>query len=171
MEPLHLDSPDIDGTAFIAPGVAVFGAVRIERAAVVMFGTVIRAELDRVVIGEESNVQDNCVLHADEGEPCLIGRRVTVGHAAVVHGAKVEDGCLVGVGARLLNGATLGEGAWLAAGSLLAEGKSIPPWTLALGTPAKPSRDLTSEEIERQREGVDHYLRFAAAYRRLLGET
>jgi carbonic anhydrase/acetyltransferase-like protein (isoleucine patch superfamily) len=133
-----------------------------------MFGTVIRAELDSVTIGDESNIQDNCVLHVDRGFPVALGSRVTVGHAAVVHGATVSDHCLVGIGARALNGSSLGEGSWLAAGSILTEGRAIPPWTLAMGIPARPVRDLTAGEIAAQSEGVDQYLEFGMAYARTL---
>ena len=167
MDPYELALPSIDNSAFVAPGVHLHGDVTIGPRAVVMFGTVMRAELDRIAVGEETNLQDNSVLHADEGIPCIIGRRVTVGHAAVVHGAQVGDHCLVGIGALALNGSELGEGAWLAAGSVLPEGKSIPPWTLAVGTPAKPLRELREEEVRRQDEGVDTYLRFGETYRRL----
>ena len=167
MSELVIPSPQIDTTAFIAPTAVLHGRVTVAARAVIMFGTVIRAELDSVHIGAETNIQDNCVLHVDEGFPAILGNRVTVGHAAVVHGANVGDNCLVGIGARVLNGAVMGEGSWLAAGSLLPEGKSIPPWTLALGTPAKPIRELTDEEIAQQSAGVDQYLQFGAAYSRL----
>jgi carbonic anhydrase/acetyltransferase-like protein (isoleucine patch superfamily) len=169
MDPYELTHPSIDPTAFVAFGVHLYGDVTIGPRAVVMFGTVIRAELDRIAVGAETNLQDNSVLHADEGIPCIIGRRATVGHAAVVHGARIGDHCLVGIGALALNGSELGEGAWLAAGSVLPEGKSIPSWTLAVGTPAKPLRDLREDEIRRQDDGVDTYLRFGETYRRRLG--
>lgn len=162
-----LETPQIDPNAFVAPGVHVYGDVTIGSFAVVMFGTVMRAEVDRVVVGAYSNIQDNSVLHCDEGIPCLIGERVTVGHAAVVHGATIGDHCLVGIGARALNGSELGEGAWLASGAVLPEGRVIPPWTLAVGLPAKPLRELTEAEIERQRSGVDDYLRLGATYREM----
>jgi len=168
MEPLELPTPRIDPTAFVAPGAHLHGDVELGPAVVVMFGVVMRAELDRIAVGAETNIQDNAVLHADEGVPCTVGRRVTIGHAAVVHGATVGDSCLIGIGAIVLNGSTLGEGAWLAAGSVLPEGKTIPPWTLAVGTPARPIRELTEAEIARQVLGVDTYQRFAAAYRRAL---
>lgn len=161
---LEVGRPVIDPEAVVAPTAVVHGDVRIAARAFVLFGVVIRAELDRIEIGEESNVQDNSVLHCDEGIPALIGRRVTVGHAAVVHGAVVGDSCLVGIGARVLNGAEMGEGSWLAAGSVLTEGKSIPPWTLAMGIPAKAVRDLRPDEVARQSSGVDTYLRLARHY-------
>ncbi len=137
-----------------------------------MFGAVLRAEYESIVIGAESNVQDNAVFHVDEGFPIVLGRRVTVGHAAVVHGATVGDHCLVGIGSIMMNGSSLGEGAWLAAGSLLPPGRVIAPWTLAAGTPARPIRELRSEEIASQDDGVGHYLHFADVYRRRLrGES
>ena len=167
MDRIEIAGPSIDPSAFIAPGTHIHGAVLIGPNAVVMFGTVIRAELDRIEIGAQTNIQDNAVLHADENVPCIVGTRVTVGHGAVVHGAMIRDHCLVGIGARALNRSELGEGAWLASGAVLPEGRAIPPWTLAVGIPAKPVRELTEDEIDRQRRGVADYQRMAAAYRRL----
>lgn len=165
---IDLPRPSIDPSAFVAPTASVYGDVRIGPRAVLMFGVTARAELDRITIGAETNIQDNCVVHCDEALPCTIGRRVTVGHAAVVHGATIGDHCLVGVGARALNGSVLGEGAWLAAGAVLPEGRSIPPWTIAIGIPARPLRETSEEERARQSEGVDHYLELGDYYRRLL---
>ena len=165
MERIRLAEPEIDPTAFVAPTAVLHGDISIGPRAVIMFCTVIRAELDQVSIGSETNIQDNCVLHVDAGFPIRMGDRVTVGHAAVVHGASVGSNCLVGIGARVLNGAVMGEGSWLAAGSILTEGREIPPWMLAVGIPAKPVRPLSPEEIAAQSEGVDHYLAFAEAYR------
>jgi len=163
----HIPQPKIHDTAVISPGAQIYGDVTIDADVFVLFGAVIRAELDRIVIGSETNIQDNCVFHCDEDVPALIGRRVTVGHSAVIHGSEVGDQSLIGIGAMALNRTSIGEGAWLAAGSVLPEGKSIPPWTLAMGTPAKPVRDLTEDEMRRADEGVDHYLELAAAYREI----
>jgi carbonic anhydrase/acetyltransferase-like protein (isoleucine patch superfamily) len=165
VEPFILGEPKIDPTAFVAPTATILGDVSIGPRAVVLFGTVVRAEPDQIVVGEETNLQDQVVVHCDEGVPCHIGHRVTVGHAAVVHGALVGDHCLVGIGARLLNNSSLGEGAWLAAGSVLTEGSSIPPWTLAVGTPARPLRELRPEEIERQRHGIEWYVALGVTYK------
>ena len=168
MSEIELSSPQIHPSAFVAPTAVLYGDVTVARLAVIMFGTVIRAELDTVSIGDDSNVQDNCVFHVDRGFPVVLGSRVTVGHAAVVHGATIGDNCLVGIGSRALNGSVMGEGSWLAAGSVLTEGRAIPPWTLALGIPAKPVRDLTTEEIAAQSSGVDQYLEFGTTYARML---
>lgn len=165
-----LVQPRIDPSALIAPGAQVHGEVSIGARVFVLFGVVIRAELDRIEIGAGTNLQDNTVIHCDEGAPCLIGERVTVGHSAVVHGARVGDRCLVGIGAKLLNRSRLGEGAWLASGSVLTEGTEIPAWTLAIGAPARPLRDLTPAEITRADEGVDHYLDLMERYRRVFDD-
>lgn len=166
MPPFMIADPVISTSAFVAPGAHIYGRVTLEHSVVVLFGAVIRAEMDRITVGAESNIQDNAVLHCDEGAPCILGNRVTVGHSAVVHGATVGDGALIGMGAKMLNASSLGEGAWLAAGSVLPEERSIPPWTLAMGIPAKPTRDLTEEEIRHASQGVDHYQSLADAYRR-----
>lgn len=150
---------------FVAPNATVVGDVELGDRAVLMFGCVLRAEADRIVVGRETNIQDNAVVHCDRGFPALIGARVTVGHGAVIHGANIGDHCLIGIGAVVLNGAVVGEGSWVAAGSVVTEGASIPPWSLAVGTPARVLRALTSDEIARQDAGVEEYLRLADSYR------
>lgn len=169
MKKPFIPEPRIHPSALIAPGARIFGDVTIDADVFVLFGAVVRGELDRIVIGAQSNVQDNSVFHCDEGVPCLVGERVTIGHSAVIHGANVANRALVGIGARVLNRSAVGEGAWLAAGSVLTEGRTIPPWTLAMGIPARPVRELSDDEIARADQGVDHYLELAAAYREILG--
>ena len=167
--PRRLASPVIHPAAYIASTARIFGDVVVKADAVVMFGVVIRAETERIVVGEETNIQDNSVLHADRGFPTLVGRRVTIGHLALVHGAVVGDHCLLGMGAIALNGSVMGEGSWLAAGSVLGEGKEIPPWTIAVGTPARPLRELRPHEIQRAEMGIEEYLTLGATYRRIEG--
>lgn len=162
-----MKAPTIHPTVVIAPGAHLYGDVVIGADVFILFGAVIRAELDQIVIGAETNIQDNSVFHCDEGIPALVGRRVTVGHSAVIHGATVGDQALVGIGAMALNRSTIGEGAWLAAGSVLPEGKSVPPWTLAVGSPARPVRELTEDEIRRADDGVNTYLDLAKRYREI----
>lgn len=169
IEPIQMSSPVIHPSAFVAPGVHIYGDALIREWAVVMFGVVIRAEFDQVEVGRRSNIQDNAVLHVDEGFPCVVGSHTTVGHGVVLHGATVGDHCLVGIGARALNGSVLGDGAWLASGAVLPEGRTVPPWTLAIGIPAKPVRELTEGEIERQRHGVEAYQQLAATYGSVAG--
>ena len=162
-----MKTPTIHPTALISPGARVYGDVTIDADVFVLFGAVIRAEFDRIVIGSETNIQDNAVLHCDVDVPALVGNRVTVGHGAVVHGATVGDGALIGIGAIALNRSSIGEGAWLASGSVLPEDKTIPPWTLAMGTPARPVRDLTEAEVKKADDGVAHYLGLAMRYREI----
>lgn len=161
--------PVIPSSAYVAPNATVVGNVVLGERSVILFGVVLRADVGPILIGDETNVQDNAVVHGDPEVPTILGKGVTVGHSAVVHGATVGDGCLVGIGALLLSRSEMGEGAWLAAGAVLAEGRKVPPWTLAVGVPARPSRELTDAEVERQRRGVEGYLDLARHYKKVAG--
>lgn len=160
-----MNEPTVHPGAFVAPDAQIHGDVTIGDRSMVLFGVVMRAEFDRITVGTETNIQDATIVHCDDGIPTQIGDRVTVGHATVIHGATIGNHCLVGIGSRALNRSILGEGAWLGAGAILTEGSEIPPWTLALGIPARPVRELRPEEIERQASGVDDYQRIAKMYR------
>ncbi len=129
--------PQIHPTAFIAPGALVVGRAEIGEKASVWFGAVVRADTERIVIGPGTNIQDGAILHADPGDPCLLGQNVTVGHRAVVHGALVEDGALIGIGAVVLNRAKIGAKAVVGAGAVVPPEMEIPPGMLAVGIPAK----------------------------------
>ena len=167
----QIPEPHIDPTAVISPGSHIYGDVTVGAHSFVLFGVVMRAEIDNITVGTESNIQDNAVLHCDEDLPCHVGNRVTIGHSAVVHGAQLGNKTLIGIGAKILNGAVVGEGAWVGAGAVLTEGSQIPPWTLAMGTPARPVRDLTEDEVGRANDGIVHYLQLAAMYREIFSET
>lgn len=134
--------PTVHPTAFLAPGAYVVGAVEVGEGASVWFGAVVRGDLERVVIGPGSNVQDGAILHADPGFPCLLGPGVTVGHRAVVHGAVVEEGALIGMGAVVLNGARIGKNAVVGAGAVVTAGMEVPEGMLALGVPARVVRPV-----------------------------
>ncbi|MFD9191648.1 gamma carbonic anhydrase family protein [Streptomyces phaeochromogenes] len=142
--------PKVDQEAFVAPMSVVLGEVTLHPGASVWYGAVLRAECGPIVIGADSNVQDNCTLHVDPGFPVTVGERVSIGHNAVVHGATVEDDCLVGMGATILNGAVIGAGSLVAAQALVPQGMQVPPGSLVAGVPAKVKRELTPEE----REGI-----------------
>lgn len=170
-DPIELpDNVVIHETAFIAPNATLLGNVAIGAHASVWFGAVIRAELDTIAIGERSNIQDGAIVHVDEGYPVHIGKNVTVGHRAVIHGATVEDNCIVGIGAILLNGCRVGANSIVAAGALVPERKAYPPNSLLMGAPARVARTLSDEEAARVASGADHYVDFGAAYGRRLGE-
>ncbi len=138
--------PLVHPTAYIAPGAYVVGWVEVGEGASIWFGAVVRGDVERVVVGPGSNVQDGAVLHADPGMPCLLGPRVTVGHRAVVHGALVEEGALIGMGALVLNGARVGAQAVVGAGAVVPPGMEIPPGHLALGVPARVVRPIEPME-------------------------
>jgi len=144
---------------FVAEGACVIGDVHLADGVSVWFGAVLRGDIEPIRIGEDSNVQDCAVIHTDEGFPVEIGRRVTIGHGAIIHGARIEDEALIGMGATLLSGSTVGRGAVVAAGALVPEGVTIPPGVLAMGVPARVVRELTDEERARVSRGADNYCR------------
>jgi len=139
--------PEIADDCFIAPDAVLIGKVRLKPRASVWFGAVLRGDNEWITVGEESNIQDHSVLHADPGEPVLIGKGVTVGHRVIVHSAEVGDGALIGMGAILLNRARIGARSLVGAGALVTEGKSFEGGKMILGAPARVMRDLAPEEI------------------------
>ncbi|MER2509863.1 gamma carbonic anhydrase family protein [Amaricoccus sp.] len=147
-----------DGDFWVAPGARVMGNVILERGASVWFNAVLRGDNEPITVGEDSNVQDGCVLHTDIGFPLTIGARCTIGHTAILHGCVIGEGSLVGMGATVLNGAEIGRGALIGAGALITEGKRIPDGALVMGRPGKVARMLELDEIE-------NLLRSAASYR------
>lgn len=138
--------PSIDPAAFLAAGSTVIGAVQIAAGASVWYGAVLRADDDRISVGPDTNLQDGAIVHCDPGLPVVLGARVTVGHGAVVHGAVVEDDCLIGMRATLLNGVRLGAGSVVAAGAVVREGAAIPPGSLVAGVPASVRRATAETE-------------------------
>ncbi len=158
--------PTVAPTAWVADSAHLSGDVVIDDNASIWFGAVLRGDEERIAIGAETNIQDGCVLHTDEGFPLTVGERVVVGHRAVLHGCTVKDGALIGIGAIVLNGAVVGEGAIVAAGALVTEGAVIPAGHLAVGVPAKVLRPVKDEEKKRIAGGADHYIRAKELYRR-----
>ncbi len=140
--------PQVDPEAFVAPTASVIGDVTLHAGTSVWYGAVLRGDVERIAVGADSNVQDNCTLHADPGFPVSVGERVSIGHNAVVHGATVEDDCLIGMGATVLNGAVIGAGSLVAAQALVPQGMRVPPGSLVAGVPAKVRRELSTEERE-----------------------
>lgn len=155
--------PSVDPSAFTAPTSAVLGRVSLAAHASVWYGAVLRGDVADISVGAESNIQDNCTVHADPGFPVTVGARVSVGHNAVLHGCTVADEVLVGMGATVLNGARIGAGSLVAAQALVPQGMEVPPGSLVAGVPAKVRRELTEEE----REGI----RLNAAVYRDLADT
>ncbi len=151
----------IHPTAYIAPGAAVLGAVSLGRDASVWYNAVLRADLASIVVGDETNVQDLCVVHVDEEVPCRIGSRVGVGHRAILHGCTVEDECLVGMGAVLLNGVRVGRGSVIAAGAVLPEGTEVPGGSLVVGVPGRVRRAVDASLRARLEANWRHYVQLA----------
>jgi carbonic anhydrase/acetyltransferase-like protein (isoleucine patch superfamily) len=155
----------IDSSAFIHPLAAVIGDVTLGARVSVWPTAVIRADSEGITIGADSNVQDGAVLHVDVGYPMRIGARVSIGHRAILHGATVEDDCLIAMGAILLNGVVVGAGSLIGAGAVCREGMRIPPRSVVLGVPARVARDATSEITERIRHTMESYLMLQGEYR------
>ena len=159
-------TPKVAPSAYIDPSAQVIGDVVVGDKASVWPNAVVRGDVNYIRIGDETNVQDNSVLHVDSGDfPLLVGNRVTVGHAVVLHGCTVEDECLIGIGAVILNGARIGAGSVVAAGALIPEGMEVPPGSLVMGVPCKVRRPVTGEEQERFRENCRHYVELRRQYR------
>ena len=154
--------PQIDANAWVAESAVVIGDVQMAAGSSLWPTSVARGDLEQISIGAGSNVQDGAVLHGDPGQPVRIGADVTVGHRAVIHGATLEDGCLVGIGAIVLNGVTVGAGALVAAGSVVT--KDVPPGTLVMGAPAAVKRELSPEAIDEQRCHARRYAQLAASH-------
>ncbi|MDX1948216.1 MAG: gamma carbonic anhydrase family protein [Pirellulaceae bacterium] len=155
----------VDPTAYIAPGAVVLGEVTIGPDSTVWFGAVIRGDSAPIKIGRGTNIQDGCVLHADEGFPTTLGDRVTLGHGAIVHGATVEDDCLIGMRAVVMNGAKIGRGSIVAVGSIVVEGTEVPPGSVVMGQPAKVKRPASDCDIGRIRHAAEHYVEAGNSYR------
>jgi carbonic anhydrase/acetyltransferase-like protein (isoleucine patch superfamily) len=156
----------VDPSAYIAPSAIVLGDVELAAEASVWLYAVLRGDSASIRVGCQTNVQDLCVLHADPGFPCVLGDRVTVGHAAIVHGATVEDDCMIGMRAVVMNGATIGAGSIVAVGAVVTEGTQVPPGSVVMGVPAKVRREVTVEDQERIRHAANYYVENARRFHR-----
>jgi carbonic anhydrase/acetyltransferase-like protein (isoleucine patch superfamily) len=158
--------PKIAASAYIDPSAQVIGDVVVGERSSIWPNVSARGDVNSIRIGDESNIQDNCVLHCDaDFFPLNIGSRVTVGHLAMLHGCTIEDDCLIGIGAIVLNGAKIGKGSVIAAGTVVPEGAEVPPESMVMGVPAKVKRQITGEERERFRTNAQHYIEAARIYR------
>ena len=149
---------NIDPTAWVAPGAIVLGDVTLGERSSVWYGAILRGDNDRIVVGAETNLQDGTIVHVDEGVPCLIGRRVGVGHRALLHGCTVQDECLIGMSSTILNRAVIGTGSVVAAGALVPEGMKVPPGSLVMGVPGRVVRPVDDQLRERIQMTWVHYI-------------
>jgi len=158
-------SPVIDSSALLLEGARVVGDVRLGKNVGIWFNSVLRGDMASITIGENTNVQDNAVIHTDKEIPTVIGKNVTIGHSAIVHAATVEDFALIGMHATVLNGATVEEGALVAAGTVVPPGKTVPRKSLAIGSPMKVIRKLSEVEIDANKANAKHYIDLLKAYK------
>lgn len=154
------------GEYWIAPNATVIGSVVFEPNASVWFNCVVRGDNDVITIGENSQLQDGCVLHVDPGFPIAIGKNVSVGHMVMLHGCTIGDGSLIGIKSVILNGAKIGKNCLIGANSLITEGKDIPDGSMVMGSPGKVVRALRPEEISKINSIADHYVQRHRLYNR-----
>jgi gamma-carbonic anhydrase len=156
--------PALGTGVYIAPGATVLGEVTLGDYSSVWFGAVLRGDINRIVVGSRSNIQDNAILHLADDFPCVLGNHVSVGHAAVVHACTVEDEVLVGIGSIILDGAVIGMQSIVGAGALVPPGMKVPSGSLVLGAPAKVARQLTPQEKGEIKALAEKYVKVAAYY-------
>ena len=167
--PLGELSPKIDPDSWIAPNATVIGEVEIAKGASIWWSCTLRGDTDLLSVGENSNIQDNSVLHTDPGIPLVVGKNVTVGHRVILHGCTVGDNSLIGMGSTLLNGAVIGKNCLIGANTLIPEGKVIPDRSLVVGLPGRIVRELTDEEVAGLQTSADRYVAQWQRYVRELG--
>jgi carbonic anhydrase/acetyltransferase-like protein (isoleucine patch superfamily) len=166
LNPLGFRPELVAKDVYLAAGVRIVGDVAIGEQSSVWFNAVLRGDCEAIRVGRRTNIQDNCVLHADPGFPCTLGDGVTVGHGAVVHGAVVGDNVVVGMHAVVMNGAQIGADSIIAVGAVVTEGTVVPPGSLVMGLPGKVKRQLTAEEVARNRASAAHYVENAERFAR-----
>ena len=160
-----------DGDNFwIAPGATVIGEVILSKDASIWFNAVLRADNEPIYIGEGSNVQDGAIIHTDPGMPCRVGKMVTVGHMAMLHGCTVGDGSLIGIGSVVLNGAKIGKNCIIGSKALVTEGMEVPDGSMVLGIPGKVKKTLNEEEQRIVSIGAEHYIENYKKYKKLMNK-
>lgn len=147
-----------ENECFLAPSAVITGEVQLEKQVSVWHNVTLRGDTAKIVIGEKSNVQDNVCVHAGDGCPVCVGKGVTIGHGAIIHGCTIEDNTIIGMGAIVLNGAHVGKNCLIGAGTLVLQNMDIPSGSLVIGNPAKVQRSLTLAEIEKNKKNALHYI-------------
>ena len=150
-------TPKIDPGSWVAPNAVIIGRVELKKNSNIWFNTTLRGDLEPIIIGENSNIQDGSVLHTDPGYPLKVGKNVTVGHMVMLHGCTIGDNSLIGIGAVILNNAKIGKNCLIGAKALITENKEIPDNSLVIGSPGKVVREITEEEKKAIIENTKHY--------------
>ena len=162
---LEKNVPEISADSWVAPNAIIIGKVKLEKNSSIWFNAVLRGDIEKIVIGENSNIQDGSVLHTDPGCPLTVGKGVTVGHMVMLHGCEISDDTLIGIGSTILNKAKIGKNCIIGANTLVTENKVIPDNSLVLGSPGKVVRKVTDEEIKVIRENAKHYVKNSKRYK------
>lgn len=159
-------NPKINKNTYISESVDIIGNVEIDENANIWFCTRLRGDMNKIVIGANTNIQENSVVHVDVNSPCIIGKDVTIGHGAIIHGCTISDNVLVGMGSIILNNAKIGKNTIIGAGSLVTQGKSFKDGVLILGNPAKIVRELTDDEIKSIKSSAGNYVSLSKRYKK-----
>ena len=162
---LEKNVPEISADSWVAPNAIIIGKVKLEKNSSIWFNAVLRGDIEKIVIGENSNIQDGSVLHTDPGCPLTVGKGVTVGHTVMLHGCEISDDTLIGIGSTILNKAKIGKNCIIGANTLITENKVIPDSSLVLGSPGKVIRKVTDDEIKVIRENAKHYVKNSKRYK------
>ena len=162
---LEKNVPEISADSWVAPNAIIIGKVKLEKNSSIWFNAVFRGDIEKIVIGEDSNIQDGSVLHTDPGYPLTVGKGVTVGHMVMLHGCEISDDTLIGIGSTILNKAKIGKNCIIGANTLVTENKVIPDNSLVLGSPGKVVRKVTDDEIKVIRENAKHYVTNSKRYK------
>jgi carbonic anhydrase/acetyltransferase-like protein (isoleucine patch superfamily) len=162
---LEKNVPEINADSWVAPNAIIIGKVKLEKNSSIWFNAVLRGDIEKIVIGENSNIQDGSVLHTDPGYPLTVGKGVTVGHMVMLHGCEISDDTLIGIGSTILNKAKIGKNCIIGANTLVTENKAIPDNSLVLGSPGKVIRKVTDDEIKVICENAKHYVENSKRYK------
>jgi carbonic anhydrase/acetyltransferase-like protein (isoleucine patch superfamily) len=161
---MHMDIQISGVPLFVSGNATIIGKVTIGKDVGIWFGAVVRADKDQIVIGDRSNIQDNCVVHTSKGFPVIIGKNVSVGHGAILHGCTIQDNVLIGMGAIVLNGANIGEGSLIGAGAVITEGMAIPARSVVVGIPARVIKQTSDAQMEYILNNASSYSELAEEY-------
>ena len=167
--PFKGKEPKLHPSVFVAPGAHIIGDVTVGARSSIWFTAVLRADINKIRVGDNTNIQDGCVLHVDEDAPCTLKNGIVMGHQSTAHGCMIEDGVLIGIGARILSGAKIGAYSLIGAGAVVLENTVIPPCSLVVGVPGKVIRMLTYKEGALHVAGAKRYAALAAQYKKFLG--
>lgn len=158
-------APSINENAYVSESVDIIGDVKVEENVSIWFGARLRADMNKIVIGANSNIQENAVVHVDIESPVIIGENVTIGHSAIIHGCNISNNVLVGMGSIILNNAKISKNSIVGAGALVTQGKEFEEGVLILGNPAKAVRKLSEEEIKSIKRSADNYVALGKKYK------